>query len=87
VAVDLDKCVTKGYAAISIEWRNGDEVRIGFSMPVERIYAHPAVYEDGGRVALRRGPVVYCIEETDIGGEPQRLRLPASEEISARYDA
>ncbi|MGO6734814.1 glycoside hydrolase family 127 protein [Rhizobium ruizarguesonis] len=87
VAVDLDQCVTKGYAAISREWRNGDEVRIGLSMHVERIYAHPAVSEDSGRVALRRGPVVYCIEETDLGGEPQRLRLSASEEISARYDA
>ncbi|MBB3913533.1 glycoside hydrolase family 127 protein [Rhizobium fabae] len=87
VAVDLDQCVTNGYAAISREWQNGDEVRIGLSMPVERIYAHPAVSEDAGRVALRRGPVVYCIEETDVGGEPQRLRLPASRDISARYDA
>ena len=56
-------------------------------MPVDRIYAHPAVSEDGGRVALKRGPVVYCVEETDLGGEPQRLRLPASAELSPRYDA
>jgi DUF1680 family protein len=87
VAVDLGACVTSGYAAIEREWQNGDEVRISLSMPVDRIYAHPAVSEDGGRVALRRGPVVYCIEETDLGGEPQRLRLPAASEISARYDA
>jgi len=87
MTVDLDQCVTNGYAAIAREWRNGDEVRISLSMPVDRIYAHPAVSEDGGRVALQRGPVVYCIEETDLGGEPQRLRLPASSEISARYDA
>jgi DUF1680 family protein len=87
VAVDLGACVTKGYAAIAREWQNGDEVRISLSMPVDRIYAHPAVSEDGGRVALRRGPVVYCVEETDLGGEPQRLRLPATSEISARYDA
>ena len=87
MAVDLGACVTNGYAAISREWRNGDEVRISLSMPVDRIYAHPAVSEDGGRVALRRGPVVYCVEETDLGGEPQRLRLPATSEISARYDA
>jgi len=87
MAVDLGACVTNGYAAITREWRNGDEVRISLSMPVDRIYAHPAVSEDGGRVALRRGPVVYCVEETDLGGEPQRLRLPATSEISARYDA
>ncbi|NKJ07466.1 beta-L-arabinofuranosidase domain-containing protein [Rhizobium sp. SG741] len=87
MAVDLGACVTNGYAAITREWRNGDEVRISLSMPVDRIYAHPAVSEDGGRVALRRGPVVYCVEETDLGGEPQRLRLPATSEISVRYDA
>lgn len=87
MVVDLGACVTNGYAAITREWRNGDEVRISLSMPVDRIYAHPAVSEDGGRVALRRGPVVYCVEETDLGGEPQRLRLPATSEISARYDA
>ncbi len=42
--------------------------------------------EDAGRVALRRGPVVYCVEETDVGVEPQRLRLPAHERLIARFD-
>jgi len=87
LVVDLSACVTNGYAAIARLWQSGDDVRISLSMPVDRIYAHPAVSEDGGRVALRRGPVVYCVEETDLGGEPQRLRLLATSEISARYDA
>lgn len=86
-SVDLQACSIKGYAAIDREWKNGDEVRLGLTMPVDRLYAHPAVSEDGGRVALRRGPVVYCVEETDLGSEPQRLRLPASAELSSRYDA
>jgi DUF1680 family protein len=76
-AIDLTTTVTKGYAAISRDWQNGDEIRLSFAMPVDRLYAHPAVSEDSGRVALQRGPVVYCVEETDLGGEPQRLRLPA----------
>jgi DUF1680 family protein len=85
-AVDLSKCVSKGYAAISLDWKDGDEIRLSFGMPVDRLYAHPAASEDGGRVALRRGPVVYCVEETDIGGEPQRLRLPADAAIDAVFD-
>ena len=45
-------------------------------MPPERVYAHPAVIMDAGRVALRRGPLVYCVEETDNpGGFVQRLRI------------
>ncbi|MEZ2126408.1 MULTISPECIES: glycoside hydrolase family 127 protein [unclassified Sinorhizobium] len=86
-AVDVERCTTNGYAAIEREWQNGDQARINLAMPVDRIYAHPEVSEDGGRVALRRGPVVYCIEETDLGSEPQRLRLPALAEVSSRYDA
>ena len=56
-------------------------------MPVDRLYAHPAAGEDAGRVALRRGPVVFCVEEADVGTEPQRLRLPADAAIEASFDA
>ena len=46
-------------------------------MPAQRIYAHPAVRMDVGRVALKRGPLVYCVEEVDNAGGPvQRLKLP-----------
>ena len=79
--------INKGYAAIDRDWRDGETVRLALDMPVDRIYAHPAATEDAGRVALRRGPVIFCVEETDLGMEPQRLRLPARSAISASYDA
>jgi len=85
-AVDLGKAVTAGYAAIDREWRDGDVVRLSFDMPIDRLYAHPAATEDAGRVALQRGPVVFCVEETDIGTEPQRLRLAADATLSASFD-
>jgi DUF1680 family protein len=48
-------------------------------MPLVRLYAHPGVIMDAGRVALKRGPLVYCVEEADNpGGRVQRLRLPRS---------
>ena len=51
-------------------------------MPAERVYAHPAVRMDVGRVALKRGPLVYCLEEADNpGGRVQRLKLPRSAEL------
>lgn len=84
-ALALD--VEKGYAAIEREWRDGDELRLVLAMPIDRLYAHPAVTEDQARVALRRGPVVFCVEEADLGSEPQRLRLLPDGEILARYDA
>ena len=52
-------------------------------MPAERVYAHPAVAADAGRVALRRGPLVYCVEEADNPGGPvQRLRLSRASELA-----
>jgi uncharacterized protein len=46
-------------------------------MPAQRTYANPAVSMSVGRVALSRGPLVYCVEEIDKpGGTVQRLKLP-----------
>ena len=45
-------------------------------MPVERVYADPHVKADVGRVALQRGPIVYCLEGVDNGGQVRNLCLP-----------
>ena len=51
-------------------------------MPAERLYAHPAVIMDVGRVALKRGPLVYCVEEADNpGGFVQRLKIGRDAEL------
>ena len=78
-----------GYVTINREWRKGDVVTLDLPMPAVRLYANPAVIMDAGRVALKRGPLVYCIEEADNpGGRVQRLRLPREAElkVSARAD-
>ncbi len=53
------------YLTISRQWRVGDIVRLSIPMPVRRIIAHPRVANNAGRLALMRGPLVYCVEETD----------------------
>jgi len=50
-------------------WRPGDKVELHLPMAIEAIEAHPYITEDGGSVALRRGPLVYCVESTDHGRE------------------
>jgi len=66
----------KGYARITRVWRSGDKVEIMLPMPVERIHAHPDVRADAGKVAIQRGPVVYCLEEVDNGPNLSDLSLP-----------
>lgn len=53
------------YLTIARHWQVGDVVMLNIPMPVRRIIAHPRVANNSGRVALMRGPLVYCIEETD----------------------
>jgi hypothetical protein len=75
-----------GYATINRRWRKGDVVTLDLKMPAERLYAHPNVRMDVGRAALRRGPLIYCVEEADNPGEPvQTLALPRSTPLDAEW--
>jgi DUF1680 family protein len=75
-----------GYATIRRPWRKGDAVTLDLKMPAERIYAHPNVRMDVGRAALRRGPLIYCVEEADNPGGPvQTLALPRSAPLDAGW--
>ncbi|MBV9288029.1 MAG: glycoside hydrolase family 127 protein [Hyphomicrobiales bacterium] len=79
---------THGYATIRRRWRAGDVVRLDLPMPSERLYAHPFVRMDVGRVALRRGPLIYCVEEADNpGGAVFTLALPRSAPLEAEWRA
>ena len=53
------------YLTLTRHWQVGDVVTLSLPMPVRRIVAHPRVANNAGRLALMRGPLVYCIEETD----------------------
>ncbi len=71
-----------GYVTLNRAWKAGDTIALNLPMPAERLYAHPGVIMDAGRVALKRGPLVYCIEEADNpGGMVQLLRLPRDAEL------
>ncbi|TFG02804.1 MAG: hypothetical protein EU539_12780 [Promethearchaeota archaeon] len=55
----------KGYILIKRVWKPGDVIEYEMPMPVRRVIAHENVEDDIGRVALERGPLVYCIEQAD----------------------
>ncbi len=84
--VALGKVTSKGYARIERKWHDGDKIELLLSMPVERIEAHPKVRQDCGRVALQRGPLVYCLEEPDNGPDLNDIALPSGSAIEAEFD-
>jgi DUF1680 family protein len=57
--------VEDGYVAIDREWKSGDVVELTLPMEVQHIQANPNVKDDEGKLAMQRGPVVYCIEGID----------------------
>ena len=67
--------VVDGYAVIDRTWQDGDRVELALDMPVSLIHANPRVYEDAGKVAVSRGPLVYCLEEADNGRNLHSVRL------------
>lgn len=65
--VDVAAHEHAGYLRLRRRWRAGDRVELDIAMPVERLRAHPRIGADQGRVALQRGPLMYCLEEADNG--------------------
>jgi uncharacterized protein len=56
-----------GYLAITREWQDGDTVEYVMEMPVRAVFANPAVRQLEGRMAIQRGPLIYCLEGVDHG--------------------
>lgn len=68
--------IENGYAVIEREWKKGDQVELILPMDVKRIVAKADVKQDEGRVALQRGPLVYCVEGADNEGQAWNFVLP-----------
>jgi DUF1680 family protein len=68
-----DMAPDHGYLPIRRTWKPGDVVAIDLPMPVTRMTADPRVKADVGRVAIRRGPLIYAFEAIDNGGHLRDL--------------
>ena len=76
----------KGYVLLERTWKNGDEIALEMDMPVQLVEADPRVREDIGKVAVTRGPVVYCLEEVDNGDQLQEVYLKEEPEFKTKYE-
>ena len=85
--VKADQVMRKGYACIRRRWAKGDRVELVLPMVPERIEAHPSARQTVGRVALQRGPIVYCLEQADNGANLAEIALPRTAKLSARRDS
>jgi hypothetical protein len=75
-----------GYAVIDREWKSGDKITLDLPMPVRRVVANELVEADRGRVAIVRGPIVYCVEWPDVAdGKVLSLILPDDASLATEF--
>jgi len=84
-AVPLE--LEKGYVGLTRSWKKNDTIELIMPMPVRRIIANQQVKADDGRVALQRGPIVYCAEWPDNpDGRVRNLMLPDGAKLTAEFN-
>ncbi len=76
-SIALESVAVDGYARVEREWKSGDKVDLVIPLAARKLFANPRVRQDAGRTALMRGPLVYCVEETDNGAGLNGISLSA----------
>jgi DUF1680 family protein len=76
--------VEKGYAVINRVWKKGDKLQVQLPMEIKRVVANENVKDDVGRVALQRGPIVYCAEWPDNKGTVSNFILPDNASFTSK---
>jgi DUF1680 family protein len=71
--------VENGYAVFRGPWRKGDRLEAGLPMTPKWLSSDSRVLDNAGRMCLARGPLIYCLEERDLGSAPQRF-------VSSRFE-
>jgi len=77
--------IENGYVRMDRTWSAGDRVLLDLPMPVRRVVSHPNVLADRGRVALQRGPIVYCLEGPDNDDHVLNLMLPDDAKLTSEH--
>jgi hypothetical protein len=84
---DIPLHMDSGYATIHRTWKKGDRVQLEIPTPIRRVVADQKVVADRGRVAIERGPLIYCLEQCDHGHSVDRYILSDDITLKAKFAA
>lgn len=82
----VDYQVNNGYAVINRTWKKGDVLTVDLPMEVRKVAAIDKIKEDRNRIALQRGPLVYCLEHADNNGQVKNIIVPEPTKWKAEMD-
>jgi DUF1680 family protein len=77
----------KGYAVIDREWGKGDVIEYVLPFTVHRVETNTKVATNQNKVALERGPIVYCLEAVDNKNMIRNMIIPDDAVLSANFEA
>jgi hypothetical protein len=82
----VDYKIENGYAVISRKWKKNDKVEVNLPMEVRRVVANSKIGDDNGKVALQRGPIMYCAEWKDNNGLASNIIVPKNTQFKPEYE-
>lgn len=74
-----------GYVVVHQDWAKDSSINLDLPMPIERVAANPEVKPDEGKVALRRGPIVYCAESIDQNAPLSNVFVPETSSVKSNW--
>jgi DUF1680 family protein len=77
--------IKNGYASINRTWKKNDVIKVNLPMPVRKVLANQNLKDDAGKVALQRGPIMYCAEWPDNNGSTSNITIPANTLFNANF--
>jgi len=81
----LSLSTQNGFACIDRKWQKGDTIEMDLPMPIRRVIAHPNVKADRDKVAIQRGPIVFCLEWPDNDGKVLNLVIRDDAKLRTEY--
>lgn len=78
--------IEKGYIKINRNWSLKASIHLDYNMPAQFVYSNPKVRADIGKVALVKGPIVYCLEEIDNGGNLGAIEVDTKTKLIEKYE-
>ena len=83
--VPVDYQIEHGYAVLNRSWTKNNTLELNLPMEVRRVTANNKLKDDAGKVALQRGPIMYCAEWADNDGRASNIVLPAGINFSSEF--
>jgi hypothetical protein len=81
----VEYSLQNGYAVLNRTWKKNDVVEVNLPMEVRKVLANEKLTNDIGKVALQRGPIMYCAEWADNNGRTSNIIIPAATSFSTEF--